>query len=103
MNFPPLSRTQTLKQVISVIFICIPNIKPSRLGNTRNNCQTFGRVIHAKRQRILWYAMIDKPISSTVLLHPDDTRFELLSSWLVPQVYRDKLCGQSFTTSGVAA
>jgi hypothetical protein len=92
-----------LKQSIFMTFICIPNTKPSRQGDTKNNDQTFRKVIHTERQRILWHAMVDEPVPSTVPLRPNDPRFDLLSSRSIPQVYRDKLCGQSFDMPGVAA
>jgi hypothetical protein len=45
--------------------------------------------------------MIDKPTFSTVPSRPDGTRFELLSSRSVSQVYHEELCAQSFDTPGV--
>jgi hypothetical protein len=47
--------------------------------------------------------MIDKPISSTVPLRPDDARFDLFPSWSVSEVFCEKVCGQSFDMPGVPA
>jgi hypothetical protein len=86
-----LSWRQMLKQLISLILIHVPNNKTSGMGNIWNNYQVLGKITHRRCQRILGPATIDNPTFSASLTRPDESRFVLVSSASVPQVYQENV------------
>jgi hypothetical protein len=65
VTLPSLSWREILKQLKQGIFLDILNNTTSRKGNTKNNCQTFGRLTRAGCQPIMRQARIDKPRPSS--------------------------------------
>jgi hypothetical protein len=90
VTLPSLSPIQTLRQLMHVILICIPNNKTSKKRNTRKNSQTFGKGTCLGCQRTVSQATIDKSMPSTPPLRSNESQFELVSSTSVPQVCLDK-------------
>jgi hypothetical protein len=60
------------------------------MGNTRDNCKTFGKATSAECGQVTEQATGEKSTPSTEPPRPDESRFELVSSPSVPRISLDK-------------